>query len=201
MRSQPEVTWFLREWREYRGLSQEKLADAANTSKGYISDIERGNRGHSREMAARLAEALNVTVDQLYVENPKTGEKRTPKVPLVGFVHAGDSADFSADLDNLEYVDAPRDTTPDTRALQIKGDSLGRWYSGWLVYFDDVRTPVTDDQITHLCVVGLDDGRVLLKVLERHAGGFVLRSQDPGTDPIYDAPVAWAARVKGMSRR
>ena len=41
MSQRKKPDWFLPEWREYRGLSQEGLADLSGFgSKGYISDLE-----------------------------------------------------------------------------------------------------------------------------------------------------------------
>ncbi|PZO07654.1 MAG: phage repressor protein [Alphaproteobacteria bacterium] len=70
-----------------------------------------------------------------------------------------------------------------------------------MVFYDDVRTPVTPDLIGHLCVVGLPDGRVLVKRLQKAAGTgfFHLISNTEG--PILDQPVDWAAKVKTMTPR
>lgn len=55
----------LREIRERKGISQEKLAALAGLDRTYISKIERGERNISIETAAKLAEALEVPVTQL----------------------------------------------------------------------------------------------------------------------------------------
>lgn len=60
---------------------------------------------------------------------------------------------------------------------------------------------MTDDLIGKLCVVGLDDGRILVKQLKRGQlpGRFnLLSNTEP---PIYDAAVVWAARVTHMTPR
>ena len=200
MHDDAEPTSFLMQWREYRGLSQERLAELVGTSKGHISDMERGKRGIPRAMALRLARGLEITPEELSTFNPLTQERRAPRVKLVGYVAAeGDEVRYYADGDELEHVEAPRDATTSTVAMQIRGDSLGRWYNGWLVFFDDQRDPPTEDMFGQLCVVGLADGRVVLKVLRHMRGGFLLESQSGAT--ITDASVAWAAKVKGMSRR
>lgn len=52
-------------WREYRGLTQQQLADAAGISKPYLSQIENGKRTGSATVLRSLAKALAVDVDDL----------------------------------------------------------------------------------------------------------------------------------------
>jgi transcriptional regulator with XRE-family HTH domain len=51
--------------RRSKGLSIEKLADAADISAGYLSEVERGHSEISGAKLARLAEQLGTTVDYL----------------------------------------------------------------------------------------------------------------------------------------
>jgi DNA-binding XRE family transcriptional regulator len=55
----------LKVWREYRGMTQEALANQANTTKSYISQIEAGKKPGSVALLKRLAAVLNVDVDDL----------------------------------------------------------------------------------------------------------------------------------------
>ncbi len=55
----------VRVWREYRGLTQQQLADAAGISKPYLSQIESGKRTGSAAVLRALADALAVDVDEL----------------------------------------------------------------------------------------------------------------------------------------
>lgn len=52
---------YLKEWREYRGLTQQQLADRLDTGKDQISRWESGKRGMSAEVLAALAEALQLS--------------------------------------------------------------------------------------------------------------------------------------------
>ena len=54
--------------REWRGLSQEELAQKAGTTKGYISQIETRHRKPGRKLLFRLAKALDVPLDLLLEE-------------------------------------------------------------------------------------------------------------------------------------
>ncbi len=55
----------LRVWREYRGLSQAALARAADTSRVQIVEIEAARRTGSVHTLRRLADALDVGLDDL----------------------------------------------------------------------------------------------------------------------------------------
>ena len=52
-------------WRQYRGLTQQVLADAAGVGKSHISQIESGTKTGSVRCLRRLAEALCVDIDDL----------------------------------------------------------------------------------------------------------------------------------------
>ena len=58
----------LRVWREYRGLTQEALADRAGIGKSYISQIESGKKTGSVKVMTALAKALSLDVDDLLWE-------------------------------------------------------------------------------------------------------------------------------------
>jgi DNA-binding XRE family transcriptional regulator len=55
----------LRAAREARGESQAKVAAAAGISQGYLSQLETDEREPTLSIAARLARALDVSLDQL----------------------------------------------------------------------------------------------------------------------------------------
>ena len=50
--------FYLKQWRLHRGLSQQQLADRLESSKGYISDLERGVRRYNQDLLEALAYAL-----------------------------------------------------------------------------------------------------------------------------------------------
>ncbi len=52
-------------WREYRGLTQQQLADAAGISKPYLSQIETGKRKGTTEILSAIAKALDVSLDEV----------------------------------------------------------------------------------------------------------------------------------------
>lgn len=121
-------------------------------------------------------------------------------VPLVGYVGAGAAFHaYNVPQQNLDRVPAPLEATRDSVAVEIRGDSLGTMFDRWLVYYDDVRSPVTTDLINKLCVVGLEDERILVKKIKRgkEPGVFDLLSETE--PPIQGVRISWAARVTQMA--
>ena len=55
----------VRVYRSHRGMTQSQLAAAAGINTVYLSQIETGKRTGSAKTLATLANALNVTVDDL----------------------------------------------------------------------------------------------------------------------------------------
>lgn len=184
----------IQEFRKAKGLTLEGLAEAADLSPSYLSRMERGGRNVSLKNLGKIADALGVRKRDL-VPNPAT-------VPLVGYVGAGAATHRYAEAQGpFDEVPAPEGSTPATVAVEIRGDSLGSFFDRWLVFYDDVRDPPTSDLLGHVCVCGLADGRILIKLLKRGnlAGHYTLVSQfEP---PIYDVILEWAARVKTMVPR
>ena len=65
----------VRQLREIKGWSQERLAAEAQLHATYLSDVERGKRNISLENLCRLASALGVKPEDLL----KQPEERAPK--------------------------------------------------------------------------------------------------------------------------
>ncbi len=52
-------------WREYRGMTQQALAVAAGISTSYLSQIETGKREGKTAVLQAIAQALNLTLDDI----------------------------------------------------------------------------------------------------------------------------------------
>lgn len=61
--------------RRRRGISQEKLAEGANCSQKYISQIESGQARLSAFMCAKIALALNTSMDSLFFDVAENEEQ------------------------------------------------------------------------------------------------------------------------------
>lgn len=61
---------FVKEWRQYRGLTQEQLAERVGMSKSNISQLEQARQGYSAEGLEALALALNCEPAHLLMVDP-----------------------------------------------------------------------------------------------------------------------------------
>jgi DNA-binding XRE family transcriptional regulator len=55
----------IRVWREYRGLSQQELAERVGISVPYMSQLENGQRKGSLEVLTAIAKALRLSLDDV----------------------------------------------------------------------------------------------------------------------------------------
>lgn len=61
----PGVGDRIRQVRDHRRMTQDRLAEIADISKGFLSDVENNNRNLSSEYLLRIANALGTSVDYL----------------------------------------------------------------------------------------------------------------------------------------
>lgn len=61
---------FIREWRKYRGLTQEQLADRMGIARSYVSHVEKGNRRYDQLFLEAAAQALNCEPADLIMRDP-----------------------------------------------------------------------------------------------------------------------------------
>jgi len=195
----------LRLARKEAGFEEAKDAAASlGVNRFTYAQHENGTRGFKRDKAELYARRFGVNIEWLLTGKGlmRPRGRATKLVPLVGYVGAGALAHiFAEGQGNLDMVEAPDGSTPETVAVEIRGESLGSFFDQWLVFYDDVRAPLTPYMIGKLCVLGLADGRILIKKLRKGqiAGHWTLESQfEP---PIYDALVEWGAIVKSMVPR
>lgn len=179
----------LRKLRLERRLGQEQLAIMMGTTRSQYIKLEKGERRLSDVWIARAAAALGVDAGALVTN--------TKGVPLVGYVGAGGQAIMYADLDNqTELVARPPDAGDKTVAAIVRGDSMsGVADDGDLIYWEDEPNIPTEAMIGKLCVVGLADGRILVKRLLRGSRPGLWHLLSTNQTPIEDCEVAWASRV------
>lgn len=67
--------YYFRQWRDFRGLTQDQLAERANLSTSTISQIETGDQGFREESLVAIAKALDCSPgDLLSVDPNDSGE-------------------------------------------------------------------------------------------------------------------------------
>jgi hypothetical protein len=187
-----------------RNALRQQIAEAGMTATELSKAIGRGKDYVRDYLAARKEDFSRSEWDSIraLLRSKTSAAAPEGQVAVVGYVGAGAAMQlYSEGQGPFDFVDAPDGSTDDTVAVEIRGESLGALFDQWLVYYDDVRDPPGASLVGHLCVVGLLDGRVLVKKLQRGQlpGHFNLLSNTEA--PIYDVEVAWAAKVKNMTPR
>ena len=194
-----------------------KATKSADTLRGIRRNIASGSqRGISTETLAKFAPELKTTIEWLLNESgPETLDDhidsaailRDPppasrQIRIVGYVGAGSVAHYYALSDeDFEEVPPPSGATEQTVAVEIKGKSFGPLMDGWLVFYNDVRSPITEDMLGEICVVGLSDDRILIKQITRERDGSITLLSNSNEKPIPNAQIEWAAKVTDMRRR
>jgi phage repressor protein C with HTH and peptisase S24 domain len=163
-----------------------------------------GGRDYGPEDAKKYARRFGVTPEWLLTGRepfPVGDEPPPPKVPVVGYVGAGSTAHFyDVAQPDLDEVYGPPGAAEKMSAVEVRGDSLGPYFNRWYVFYDEVRNPMTPDLIGQLCVVGLTDGRVLVKQVQRGRSEGLYTLHSATEKPITDVAIEWAARVNSISR-
>lgn len=75
---------FIAEWREFRGLTQEGLADLLDTTKATISRIEGRKIGYSQDFLEACADALGTHVASLLSRAPTDADRIVVMPPEQG---------------------------------------------------------------------------------------------------------------------
>lgn len=191
----PDIGDRVREKREAKRWSQAYLAKRVGVTAQAIQAIEAGRVKKPQNLTA-IARELSVNPD--YLLDGTNSE--TALVPVVGIARAGSGEiDYSTVQGFLGEVEAPEMSTPQTVALEVRGESMGgRIEDGDTVFYDDRREPVTTDLLGKICVISRRDGSIAVKKLMAGSrpGHFHLLSYN--AQPEFDVEVVWAAKVKSI---
>lgn len=177
--------------REALGMSQQQLADAAGVSQVTIFKIE---KGANTRYAARLARALDTTVEELEAGGSvliEQDESRPGAVPLISSVQAGA---WSEIVDNFQPGDAeawlpcPVPHGPNTFCLTVDGESMsnpnGRpsYDPGDIIFVDPGRAAQPGDRI----VARLENQRqATFKQYVEEDGRKLLKALNPAWAPRF----------------
>lgn len=172
-----------------QGRTLDELAEAVDMNPGQISRFVNGKRRTNTEFLEKTAAFLGLAVSDLF---------RPRELNVLGYIGAG--AEFHAIDDHakgagMDTVEAPPGCPPDAVAVRIKGDSMiPAYFDGDILVYAERRMDI-DEFINKRCVVGLADGRILVKTVRRGSTHnlFTLTSFNSG--PIDDVVVEWAAKI------
>lgn len=74
----------IRQIRESLNITQEELAFRSDLTQAHINFIESGKRGYTKKSLAKIADALGVSISQLFEEKQKKLETRVSE-PITGY--------------------------------------------------------------------------------------------------------------------
>ena len=177
-----------------------KAADAMGVAYGTYSSHENGNRDYGQDEADRYGAFFGVDAGWLMTGK---GQATRRMAPILGQAGAGPDGSvlFAEGQGSFGEVPPPTGSTPNVVALEVVGHSMrGMAEDGWIIFYDEVQAP-NPQLFDELCVCWLEDGRVLVKILQpgREAGLFDLESTSAPT--LRDVPVREAALVTNLMPR
>ncbi len=205
-----EAAHRLKDARVARGYaSAAEAAEAFGWNRNTYASNENGNAPYSFRSARRYGEAFGVSAAWLYegLGTPESDVAETPTeaterlVPIVGRVGADPEGVvlFATGQTAGDLAPIPPGGTSRAVALQVVGHSMtGLADNGGLIYFEDQRTPPSEDMLGHVVVVEIDTEEVLVKRLLRGSrkGRYDLESV---VGPVrHDCRVRWAAHITAI---
>jgi|SRR3569832_14057 len=186
-----QIVPILEKIQQQTGWNQSELAKRLKVTQPTVSRWYKGSKPdlEQRDGILVLAKKLGIV--------PDARDFGDTMVPIVGFVGAGGTIVYSEGQGPFgEAQMPPKNGTETTVAVVVRGDSMaGQLEDGWLVYYDNRRSAPTEELVGRLCVVGLTDGRILIKKLlpGRQNGKYDLYSTNAA--PMLDQQIDWAAKV------
>ncbi|WP_245601448.1 XRE family transcriptional regulator [Mesoaciditoga lauensis] len=190
----------IKKLRASKKLKVRELADMLGITQPALSMIEAGRRGISIEIARKLSDIFNVSIDYILgnTDDPTPPKKIEDKVKLSGGsstfsfekiqlkpipVYDGASAGkigmFPNENEIVEYATIPVDS-PGKYGVIVHGNSMEPEISDGDIVIVDAEQDVPNGKKAVVCV----DGGILVKVLYRQNGTATLVSLNPKYPPI-----------------
>ncbi|MEM9599433.1 MAG: LexA family transcriptional regulator [Pseudomonadota bacterium] len=186
----------IKEIASQQGKKLYEIADAIGMDQGGFSRMVSGSRRANTEMLTKTAKYLGVPVSALF---------EAPKIPVVGYVGAGGevlAVDDFAKGDGFDHIEPEGYYSPSAVAVIVRGDSMyDKYQDGDTLVYDERRGDLENFVGRRECIVGLADGRIMVKKLTRGSaeGFYTLTSSN--YPPIEDVVVEWCARIRSVKYR
>lgn len=183
---------WLRKALEATGIGQSELSRQLTAALGRSVDRAAVNK--------MVNGTRGISADELKAIERITGWEAPTEieVPLKGYIGAGEAVEAIDHGDETETVAAPRDARPGTVAAKVRGISMfPTLREGWTLYWSKMLPPA--EMINDLCVVHLEDGRILVKILRAgtNPNFWTLQSVNPMSPDMVDeavravSPIDW----------
>jgi phage repressor protein C with HTH and peptisase S24 domain len=191
----------IKEWRKYRKMTQEALADAVGVVTASISQIETGKQGFTDTTLYAIADALQCSAGDLLTKAPPSTDDDAATYSFVALMgHVGAGAEVEEDFEQvpeggLEQIEVPFPLPADMIAFEVRGDSMLPMYDpgSVLIVYAEQRKPV-ESFFGQRVIVRTNDGRRFIKTLMKGEGPLVsLLSWN--ASPIQNVHVTWIGEI------
>lgn len=123
----PTVGDRIREIREHKNLTQDRLAELSNISKGFLSEIENNKRNPSSESVLRIANALGASIDYLLRgDDPLSRQPQQPVMIPPALAEAAERLNLSYSQ-TVELLEAHRSVIARRSNQQTKPFEVKDW--------------------------------------------------------------------------
>ena len=187
----------IRALRKAHRMTQAQFGDLIGVVQSQVSKWERAANPEMpcTEHMVKIADLARIPLDEFIGMS-----QHRILVPIIGYIGAGAEMFLHSEADgDLEAVAAPEGATQETVAVEIRGGSLGETWDGWLVFYDRNKLPISDDMLGRLCVIGLADGRVVVKVPKKGQIDGLYNLHSEFSPPLYDQSVIWVSRITHLT--
>lgn len=203
----------LRDARKAKKLTQKQLGEQLGVPQSTVGGWERDEFQPSRGRVAALAKAVGLSLmemqfgesDQPFLHEATADKPSRPQspeweVPMRGYV--GAAASFKPFFDDFdESVRSPMEPTAQTEAVRVDGMSMLPAFPHGVLLFYSRRDLNVDRYLRRAAIVGLGDGEVLFKVLQKGdtPGLYRLCSLNPDFADINNVHVEWVLPIDHIS--
>ena len=188
-RAKESIGGRIRRRRRQLGLSQVKLAAAANVNQGYISEIERGFANPRRRTIDALAVALDLPQGVLIgggVDHDASQPLETSELPLFGSIPAGPPEQSQEQLEMFQVL--RHQWSPDYYCLKLSFDSMEPTLKPGDIVLVHYRPGVAPEHVQGKVCACLVDGQPTLKRVtvewRDEQQIIILRGDNPQVDPV-----------------
>lgn len=174
----------LKEIRQSKKISQQKLADKIGVSRSTIAMWETGGSQPDNDNLKILADYFQVSTDYLLGNSPKeTAEKKKGiKIPVLGRVQAGIPVDAIEEIIDYEEITEEMASQGDYFGLVIRGQSMmPRMVEGDVI----IVRKQSDVDSGDIAVVLVNGNDATVKKIRKTESGIELVPLNPSFDIIY----------------
>jgi transcriptional regulator with XRE-family HTH domain len=116
----------IREIREKKQITQDKLAEGAQLSKSFLSEVENNKRNVSSQILLRIADVLGASVDYLLKGDTKEQKRTEPIVIPLELSRAAEELQLSF-KETIELLEAQRSVVARRSATTQRNLTVENW--------------------------------------------------------------------------